>query len=535
MDFLKFALLVSFNLALVITHNCFPISDSKEVIEYLQNFGYLTEDDKIFINQIGDAKEDKRLERALKNLQKNGNIPVTGKYDERTSALIQAPRCGVPDQVLNTKQNKQYAFMSTKWQTTNLTYRFDFINNEKFVKEGANIRRIIREAFNVWERDTVLKFTESNDEIADIVISFQNPKHIKIDPVIFSNQALGHAFQPGMDLGGDVHINEQLGWDFNVSYDRKPANGKISFYAAMLHLIGHSLGLNHTLDAEAVMYEFYPKRTSTLTEDDIREIHSIYGVPPNRKYIPLAKPQDSGEDRLIWDLTPRLPDKCNTSYDAIALINGEIIAFKGKFMFSSRMDVVEIRSRWRQLPHRMTHVDAVYQATDGKVLFFIGQAVYSFIGTQLDKMFKLDDLGIDSRILKIDAIFRRLDSQQTYIFIGDYYNRFDEHKMMVIGKSIRISKAFKDVYGMDTAFTYKDITYFFKNEYYFEFMNSNWVLQRMAPDLSANFFMNCSVEVPSNRVVDTSFKANSRRDYIDTGLDFYTFEPDCENPEIELC
>ena len=70
------------------------------------------------------------------------------------------------------------------------------MNNENFGDIEANIRRIIREAFNVWEKDTVLKFTESNDEIADIVISFQHSNHIKTDHHILNNLSLGHAYQP---------------------------------------------------------------------------------------------------------------------------------------------------------------------------------------------------------------------------------------------------------------------------------------------------------------------------------------------------
>ena len=73
---MKFALFLLLNLTLVIKNSCNKISENKEVIEYLQNFGYLTEDEKISLNKIEhheSLKGDKRLKRALKHLQVSYN------------------------------------------------------------------------------------------------------------------------------------------------------------------------------------------------------------------------------------------------------------------------------------------------------------------------------------------------------------------------------------------------------------------------------------------------------------------------------
>ena len=85
------------------------------------------------------------------------------------------------------------------------------------------------------------------------------------------------------------------------------------------------------------MYEFYSKGSSALAEDDIRAIQFVYGVPPNKKFRSTSKitPQDVEDEIPVWAQSTILPNKCNTSYDAIAEIDGEIIAFKGKFMFQS--------------------------------------------------------------------------------------------------------------------------------------------------------------------------------------------------------
>jgi len=270
------------------------------------------------------------------------------------------------------------------------------------------------------------------------------------------------------------------------------------------------------------MYGFYSESSFTLSEDDIRGMHFMYGIPPNRKYAPPAKQQDSEEDRPIWGRSVLLPDKCHTSYDAIAMIDGEVVAFKGKYMFGPNMDVAEIRSRWKGLSPKVTHVDAVYQTTDGKILFFDGQAVYSFVGAERENLYKLSDFGFNPRVQKIDVIFRKPDIQRTYIFIDQYYYRFDEHKLMITGNRQSIKKLFTDVYDMDTAFTYKDNnTYFFKDEFYYGFINNTLTLQRMRQKSSAKFFMNCDVEDPGNEASTVGPETELADDYIDVGyIDF---------------
>jgi hypothetical protein len=113
------------------------------------------------------------------------------------------------------------------------------------VKEENNIRRIIGDALKVWEMDTIMKFTEipyDPQNEADILISFEAPKHTDVDPYPFGASTLAHAFQPGSGVAGDAHFNKLVEWDFEVVLDSKPRDGKISFFAVALHELGHSLG-----------------------------------------------------------------------------------------------------------------------------------------------------------------------------------------------------------------------------------------------------------------------------------------------------
>jgi len=281
------------------------------------------------------------------------------------------------------------------------------------------------------------------------------------------------------------------------------------------------------------MYEFYSRSTATLAEDDIRGIQHIYGVPPNRKFKPRPTQDDSEEEMPVWGQSPIQThgrDKCNTSYDAIAMIDNELIAFSRKYMFGPNLDLTEFRVRWKDLPSNLNHVDAVFQTSNGRVMFFINQDVYVFNGNKLEKSYKLRDFGFYTSILKIDAIFRKSDNHNTYIFSGDRYYKFDEHKLMIRGfvQGYEIAKVFTDVYDIDTGFTYKDgKTYFFKNQNYYKFDNKLMSLDRMNPENSGNFFMNCNTMVLSERV---GFSSNIV-DYIDKFI-VVDESPDCNNPEI---
>jgi hypothetical protein len=56
-------------------------------------FGYLPKSNI----ETGNLRTVDQLRDAIKNLQRIGNIPQTGRIDERTRMLMTAPRCGVPD------------------------------------------------------------------------------------------------------------------------------------------------------------------------------------------------------------------------------------------------------------------------------------------------------------------------------------------------------------------------------------------------------------------------------------------------------
>lgn len=74
------------------------------------------------------------------------------------------------------------------------------------------------------------------------------------------------------------------------------------------------------------------------------------------------------------------PETCNTSYDAITIIRGEIFIFKGRYLWRIGNEVLhagyphEITKIWSQLPHNLHKIDTVYENKRRQIVFFVGKS-----------------------------------------------------------------------------------------------------------------------------------------------------------------
>lgn len=107
--------------------------------------------------------------------------------------------------------------------------------------------------------------------------------------------------------------------------------------------------------------------------------------PVTTTTIPIVTMTTSGTSRTrspnvrIISAADDKPDYCNTSFDAVSIIRKDTFFFKGKYTWRLGTKIglypgypALISRLWYDLPKNMTHVDAVYEKQDGKIVFFIG-------------------------------------------------------------------------------------------------------------------------------------------------------------------
>ncbi|XP_020851804.1 matrilysin [Phascolarctos cinereus] len=222
--------------------------------EYLKNF--YSYDPEARINNL----EDK-----IKEMQKFFGLPQTGILNTNTMEIIQKPRCGVPDV-------GEYSFFPErpKWLSKVVTYRVVSYTEDM---PRSTVDHLVEKALDMWSKASTLTFKKVRNGNADIIIGFARGVHGDFSPFDGPGGILAHAFAPGTGIGGDAHFDNDEQWSDGSKIG-------INFLFTATHELGHSLGLGHSSDPEAVMYPTYSYKNPedfSLSEDDIRGIQKLYG------------------------------------------------------------------------------------------------------------------------------------------------------------------------------------------------------------------------------------------------------------------
>ncbi|KAH8345445.1 hypothetical protein KR084_000732 [Drosophila pseudotakahashii] len=249
---------------------------------YLMQFDYLPKSNL----ESGNLLSEEKLTDAIRSLQSFGNIPVTGQIDSATVRLLKQPRCGVGDQKSANSFSpdnlyhdsgygvrvRRYVLQGPKWSRTDLTW--SLVNQT--MPDAQKVQKMVHRALSVWENNSKLTFREVYSDQADIQIVFARLQHgdgYKFDG---PGQVLAHAFYPGEGRGGDAHFDADETWNFDGEADDSRGT---NFLNVALHELGHSLGLGHSSDMNAIMYPWYQNNEvdGKLPDDDRHGIQELYG------------------------------------------------------------------------------------------------------------------------------------------------------------------------------------------------------------------------------------------------------------------
>ncbi|ELW64937.1 stromelysin-1 [Tupaia chinensis] len=444
------------------------------VQKYLENYYNLPKDARQFVRRRDSGPVVKKIQE----MQKFLGLEVTGKLDSATMGMMHKPRCGVPD----------VGGFSTfpgmpKWKKTHLTYRI--VNYTPDLPRDA-VDSAIEKALKIWEEVTPLTFSKIHEGEADIMISFAVREHGDFSPFDGPGQVLAHAYPPGQGIYGDAHFDDDEQWT-------KDSAGTNLFLVAA-HELGHSLGLFHSTNTEALMYPLYKSFTDLaqfrLAQDDVDGIQSLYGPPPASPDNPIVPTESvpSGSE------TPATCDP-TLSFDAVSTLRGEVLFFKNRHFWRKSLRTPEpefhlISSFWPSLP---SNLDAACEVTSRDTVFlFKGNQFWAIRGNEVLAGYPrgIHTLGFSPTVKKIDAAISDKEKKKTYFFVEDKYWRFDEKRQaMEPGFPKKIAEDFPGVEPkVDAVFEAFGFFYFFRGSSQLEFDPN---AKKVTHTLKSNSWFNC--------------------------------------------
>uniref|UniRef100_A0A3Q4GS73 Matrix metallopeptidase 24 n=1 Tax=Neolamprologus brichardi TaxID=32507 RepID=A0A3Q4GS73_NEOBR len=457
-------------------------------LTWLKNYGYLLPHDV----RTSDLRQEKAMQSAVAAMQRFYGIPVTGVLDETTIEWMRRPRCGVPDHPHTSRRqrNKRYALTGQKWRDKRISYS---ISNFTPKVGEKDTQRAIRQAFNVWQAVTPLSFQEvpyseikNEGKEADIMIFFASGFHGDSSPFDGEGGFLAHAYFPGAGIGGDTHFDSDEPWTLgNANHD-----GNDLFLVAV-HELGHALGLEHSNDPSAIMapfYQYMDTHNFKLPLDDLQGIQKIYGelsgLVLRARLINRPEPSLPGKKTRVFVFTPET--LC-------------CISEKDRWFWRLRNNKVQegypmqIDQFWKGLPPR---IDAAYERTDGKFVFFKGDKYWVFREVTAEPGYphSLVELGSSLPKSGIDTALRWEPVGKTYFFKGDQYWRYNEEKHTTDAgypKPITVWKGIPD--APQGAFISREgyYTYFYKGKEYWKFDNQKLTVEPGYPKSILRDWMGC--------------------------------------------
>jgi len=220
---------------------------------------------------------DALTEDAVRKLQANYGLSVTGRVDVTTRSLLGDGRCGVPDGIAPVGETSKFSLTSGFWNPGTLKYRIDATDDGLTT---AQIRTATGNALAKW-------LGQQSDMSAAPVTGSETPQII----VTFADQASGFGLcSAPRGPTSTCTLNTDVSW----SVASPTPSGSLDVEAALLHELGHSLGVGHsgacrtnratqcTIDSafgHATMFPFIGAKAefrNLATYDDYQAISALY-------------------------------------------------------------------------------------------------------------------------------------------------------------------------------------------------------------------------------------------------------------------
>ncbi|XP_037754696.1 matrix metalloproteinase-25 isoform X1 [Chelonia mydas] len=481
-------------------------------VDWLTRYGYLPPPDPMQAR----LQTEEGLQDAVRMMQKFAGLQETGILDDRTLAMMDQPRCSLPD-IIGTselmRRRKRYAHSGSVWPVKELTWTVRSYPQASGLPRDQ-VRTLLFYALQAWGNASALTFREAPGADADILVEFSRSFHEDGYPFDGPGSTLAHAFFPGeYPISGDTHFDDEETWIYDPQATQQGAGTDL--FAVAVHEFGHALGLAHSSTKESIMMPYYqgpvgPAHLYQLPPDDALGIQTLYGrrqlrpgeEPPAQPIPTQPRIPDLPPHRPTWQPRPPAPDRCQAHFDAIANIRGEVFFFKKKHFWRMQparnlvsLEPAQTQRFWMGLPLDFERIDAVYErSNDSKIVFFIGKHFWVFTDTRVDpgSPHPITDLGLPSGVT-VEAAFVWGHNGKTYFFENSHYWRFDDRAGNVDPGYPRLLTLWKGVPpGLDDIISWNDgSTYFFKGTEYWRFLGGSVEAESGYPRSAPQDWMYC--------------------------------------------
>jgi len=132
----------------------------------------------------------------------------------------------------------------------------------------------LERAMDGWSEQVLVDFSAGGSQswARNLHYLFGAGSHGDAYPFDGPGNVLAHAYYPAPPnpepIAGDVHFDDDDAWH---------AGSYVDLFSVALHELGHSLGLGHSDNPNAVMYPYYSQVTG-LAEEDIAAIRTLYAA-----------------------------------------------------------------------------------------------------------------------------------------------------------------------------------------------------------------------------------------------------------------